>query len=178
MSARAISYQGLQSAAELIDAAFVAIGYRTEKQSFEARGKRFHNIIAERPGSERGEQILVVGDHYDTHKNSPGANDNASAIAALIEMAGAAYGGNPRRTLRFVAFPNEETPFTRTRDMGSLAHARLCRDRQEKIIGMLCLEMLGCFSQELGSQWLSFWGISAAPTRRLSRACRQQTLEI
>jgi len=61
----------------------------------------------------------VIGAHYDTHKDSPGANDNGSAIAALLELAARASDQHPQRTLRFVAFTNEETPFTRTREMGS-----------------------------------------------------------
>jgi hypothetical protein len=65
----------------------------------------------------------------------------------------------PVRTLRFVAFTNEERPFTRTKHMGSRVHARNCRQRGDKIIAMLCLEMLGCYSEQLGSQRLSFRGL-------------------
>jgi Zn-dependent M28 family amino/carboxypeptidase len=100
----------------------------------------------------------VVGAHYDSHRNSPGADDNASAVAALLELARAAIGWQPQRTLRLVAFTNEENPFTRTEYMGSQVYARACRENGDHIVGMLCLEMLGCYSESVGSQWLSFGG--------------------
>ncbi len=101
----------------------------------------------------------IVGAHYDTHKDSPGANDNGSAIAALLQLARHFARHQTSRTLRLVAFTNEEKPFTRRKDMGSRVYARHCREKGENIIGMICLEIIGCFSQDIGSQWLSFRGL-------------------
>jgi len=70
-----------------------------------------------------------------------------------------AGGSQPQRTLRFVASTNEETPFTRTEHMGSRIYARACRENGDQIVGMLCLEMLGSYSEQVGSQWLSFGGL-------------------
>ena len=64
-----------------------------------------------------------------------------------------------RRTIRFVFFTNEESPFTRRNDMGSRVYARECRARSDNIVGMICLETIGCCSAEVGSQWLSFGGL-------------------
>jgi Zn-dependent M28 family amino/carboxypeptidase len=129
------------------------------RQTYEARQKPFHNIIAERRGTEHPAEIIVVGAHYDSHKDSPGANDNGSAVAALFELARLALQRDQHRTVRFVAFTNEESPFTRTAHMGSHVYAKSCRENSENIIGMLCLETLGCYSEEVGSQWLSLGGL-------------------
>jgi Zn-dependent M28 family amino/carboxypeptidase len=152
-------YGALRTAADHIEALFAEIGYTPVRQTYEARGKTFDNVIAELLGGEARAEVIVVGAHYDTHRESPGADDNGSAIAALLELARAAIGWKPQRTLRFVAFTNEETPFTRTEHMGSQVYSLACRERGDQIVGMLCLEMLGCYSEEIGSQWLSLGGL-------------------
>ena len=151
-------YPALCRAAHHIERAFCEAGYVPTRQTFEAMGKGCANIIAEKPGLESSREVFVVGAHYDTHKESPGANDNGSGIAALLELARAAAGWRSRRTIRFVAFTNEESPFTRTRHMGSCVYAEACRKRGDEITGMLCLETLGCYSEER-AQRLSFGGL-------------------
>jgi Zn-dependent M28 family amino/carboxypeptidase len=96
------------------------------------------------------EATLVVGAHYDTVPGSPGADDNASAVAALIELA--AILGKERLPIRFVAFANEELPYFMGPDMGSWVSAKRSRDRGEKLSAMLSLEMLGYYSDRPGSQ--------------------------
>jgi hypothetical protein len=155
----AAHYAALGAAADYIDTSFAEMGYHPVRQSYEARQKRFYNIIAEQRGTKRPAEIIVVGAHYDTHKDSPGANDHGSGIAALLELARLTLPRVPHRTIRFVAFTNEESPFTRTAFMGSQVYAKSCRERSENVIGMLCLETLGCFSEQVGSQWLSFHGL-------------------
>jgi Zn-dependent M28 family amino/carboxypeptidase len=93
---------------------------------------------------------VVVGAHYDTVPGSPGADDNASAVAALIELAGMLR-GEPL-PIRFVAFANEEEPHFMGPDMGSWVSAKRSRDRGENISAMLSLEMLGYYRDEPGSQ--------------------------
>ena len=96
------------------------------------------------------EAKVVVGAHYDTVPGSPGADDNASAVAALIELAGML--GREGLPIRFVAFANEELPYFMGPDMGSWVSAKRSRDRGEKLSAMLSLEMLGYYSDERGSQ--------------------------
>jgi hypothetical protein len=128
-------YEALQAAAAFIETALSEAGHAPALQRYEARGKSFVNIVAEIAGSDRQGEIVVVGAHYDTHKNSPGADDNGSAVAALLELARYFAPRQTSRTLRFVAFANEETPFTRRKDMGSRVYARHCRQRGETIAG-------------------------------------------
>jgi Zn-dependent M28 family amino/carboxypeptidase len=110
-------------------------------------------------GQARPQEVLIVGAHYDTERGSPGANDNASGVAALMALA-REFANKPfARTLRLVAFTNEERPFLQTEKMGSRVYARRCRERHEMIVGMLSLETIGCCSDEKGSQWLSFFGL-------------------
>ncbi|HEY5900388.1 MAG TPA: M28 family peptidase [Burkholderiales bacterium] len=95
---------------------------------------------------ETGAGAVVVGAHYDTVPGSPGADDNASGVAALIELARM---GLPAR---FIAFANEELPYFRTGEMGSQVWARAARERGDEVRAMLSLEMLGCYSDAPGSQ--------------------------
>ena len=82
----------------------------------------------------------------------PGANDNGSGPAALLELARAFAGARPARTLRFVAFVNEEPPHFQTDAMGSLVYARGCRERGERVVAMLSLETIGYYTDAPGSQ--------------------------
>ena len=77
----------LERAAREIEGWFTSAGCATARQAYEARGASFANIVADVPGWSRHKDVLVIGAHYDTHKNSPGANDNGSGIAALVELA-------------------------------------------------------------------------------------------
>ena len=112
----------------------------------------FHNLIAELPGTSKSEEVLVVGAHYDTAGSTPGADDNASGVAVLLAVAHAMTGTENERTVRFVAFTNEEPPFFHTEQMGSRVYARSCVVRGDNIVGMLCLESLGYFDDKEESQ--------------------------
>jgi hypothetical protein len=152
-------FGALEAAARFIEHSLVEAGHSTVLQPYRARNRAFVNIVAEVSGGARQDEIVIVGAHYDTHKNSPGANDNGSAVAALLELARSFAPVNAARTLRLVAFTNEEKPFTRQQDMASRVYARHCRAKGENIVAMVCLETIGCFSQQVGSQWLSFRGL-------------------
>src|SRR4051794_1267268 len=152
-------YEALRAAAAYVEVSLAEAGLAPAPQPYETRGKAFVNIAAEVAGTDRRDEIVVVGAHYDSHKGSPGADYNASAVAALLELARHfAHRPPPSRTLRFVAFANEEAPFTRRADMGSRVYAGECRRRGEAVAGMVCLESLGYYSDEVGSQCLSFRG--------------------
>ena len=137
------------SAADYIAAQFASYGYKVEEQRFTVDGHPCRNIIAAHPGSD---EIIVVGAHYDTVGASPGANDNASGVAALLELARRWRTVRCERTVRFVAFANEEPPHFQTDDMGSRVYARSCRERGDPIVAMLSLETIGYYSDTPGSQ--------------------------
>jgi hypothetical protein len=143
---------GLRAAEEFLHAALVAAGYEPERQAWETRGVTVANLVATVPGGAKRDEIVVVGGHYDTVPDCPGANDNGSGTAATLALARRLAGARPARTLRFCFFVNEEPPWFQTDDMGSLRYARRCRDRGERIVGMLSLETMGYYSDAAGSQ--------------------------
>ncbi|HLS87388.1 MAG TPA: M28 family peptidase [Burkholderiales bacterium] len=104
------------------------------------------------PGGARQAEIIVVGAHYDTVEGSPGADDNASGIAGLIEIARLLRPRQRRRTVKLVAFANEEAPFFLTDEMGSTVYAQAARRRGDDVRLMLSLEMLGFYVEARGSQ--------------------------
>jgi Zn-dependent M28 family amino/carboxypeptidase len=114
------------------------------------------NLEIELPGTVYPDEIVIIGAHYDSIIGSPGANDNSSGVAALLEIAYALHYENPARTLRFVAFVNEEPPFYRSGEMGSMVYARECKLRKENIVAMLCLETLGYYCDRPNSQHYPF----------------------
>ena len=142
----------LQAAARYIHAEFSSLGYRVVPQAYQARGVRCENLEVVAPGTTRADEILVVGAHYDTVAGSPGADDNASGVAGLIEIARILKPLPLERTVRLVAFVNEEPPFFYFGDMGSKVYAEAARARGDRIHLMLSLEMLGCYSDEPRSQ--------------------------
>jgi hypothetical protein len=135
-----------------LETTLAGMGYEVEQQVYEAHGVDCANLIVERLGAARPDEIIVVGAHYDSCWISPGADDNASAVAGVLALARRFADLDPQRTVRFVCFVNEEPPFFQHEGMGSLAYARRCRQRGENIAAMVCLEMIGCYSDEPGSQ--------------------------
>ncbi|MEO5895983.1 MAG: M28 family peptidase [Vicinamibacterales bacterium] len=144
-------YASLRQAADYISSTFAALGLRPEHQTFEVARLPVDNISAEVAGG-RSDEILVLGAHYDTVNNCPGANDNGTGVAAMLELARRFAGSPQARTVRFVAFANEEPPFFQTSQMGSVVYAQAARTRGDRIIGMLSLETMGYYSDEPGSQ--------------------------
>lgn len=128
------------------------IGYPVERHVHGADGVEVRNLIAELPGKSRRDEIIIVGAHYDTIPNCPGANDNGTGIAALMSLAQAMAGDQQERTIRFVAFVNEEPPYFQTDRMGSRVYAARSRSRRENIVAMMALETIGYFSKEENSQ--------------------------
>jgi Zn-dependent M28 family amino/carboxypeptidase len=136
----------LETPARYIAAAFSAHGLDSALQGFPSAGRTVHNVEVTPPG----QALIVVGAHYDTVPGSPGADDNASGVAALIELAGLL--GREGLPIRFVAFANEELPYFMGPEMGSWVSAQRSRSRGENLRAMLSLEMLGCYRDEPGSQ--------------------------
>ncbi len=145
-------YQKLEEAAEYILKQFESFGYAPETQDYRLDGKDLRNLIATKKGTKEPDEIIVVGAHYDTVYGSPGADDNASAVAGLLELARLTSKLNMKKTIKFVAFPNEEPPFFFSEDMGSRRYAKEARRRGDRIVGMICLESIGYYSEEKDSQ--------------------------
>jgi hypothetical protein len=146
------SPQQLNMAADYIASVLAGAGYDVQRQEYRASGTPCRNLEAEITGTVRPNEIVIIGAHYDTVPGSPGANDNASAVAALLSLARRFADHDPERSLRFVAFVNEEAPFAHTEAMGSWVYARRCREQQENVVAMLCLETIGYYTDAPGSQ--------------------------
>jgi Zn-dependent M28 family amino/carboxypeptidase len=142
----------LHEAERYIGEALRAAGYEVTRQNYEAQGVDCANLEVEIGGGATASEIVLAGAHYDTVPGSPGADDNASGTAAVIELARLLRQCRPARTIRLVAFVNEEPPFFFWGEMGSKVYARAARARGDDIRVMLSLEMLGCYSDDKGSQ--------------------------
>jgi len=149
-------YESLQRTAAYIDEEFSRAGYDPRHQVFEVEGRRVANIQAERRGSRRPDRVLVIGAHYDSVADSPGANDNASGVAVMLELARLNATSAPPLTVRFVAFVNEEPPYFMTAAMGSWRYAADAAARGDNIVAMISLETIGYYSDEVGSQRYPF----------------------
>jgi hypothetical protein len=148
--------EALEAAARYIERRLEALGYAVERQEFEAHGHKVRNIHVAIGEAGGGRSTFVVGAHYDSDGIAPGANDNGSGVAALLELAGLLKGYQPRRhLLRLVFFVNEEMPHFGTETMGSRQFARMITAR-EAVRGMISLETIGAFSDEPGSQAFPF----------------------
>jgi hypothetical protein len=137
-------------AADFIEQSLGDAGYTTARQTFTTEGVVCANIEAERRGSS--DEIVIVGAHYDSVDGSPGVDDNASGVAGLLALARVFAHTQGRRTIRFVAFANEEPPYFMTDQMGSWIYAKRCHDHREKIVAVINLESLAYFRDEPGSQ--------------------------
>jgi hypothetical protein len=144
--------EGLHAAADRIEGAFAAAGLSSRRQTFVVDGVDCDNVEAEIGGREPGRDVVIVGAHYDSVAFTTGADDNASGTSAMLALARAFAGEKPRATLRFVAFANEEPPYFQTAEMGSLAYARRCKERGERVVAMLSLETIGFYADTAGTQ--------------------------
>ncbi len=145
-------HEKLDRVAEYISGHFKEYGYYISEQPFSYRGKTYRNIIASSHGSNSDKEIIVVGAHYDTVVGSPGADDNASAVAGLLELARLMSITRAVPDVHFAAFALEEPPVFRTENMGSYHYARALKKSGRKVLGMICLEMIGYFVDRPHSQ--------------------------
>ena len=134
-----------------------AMGYSVAAETYDALGDEATNLMVETPGknslnSKSSREIILLGAHYDTIAPTPGADDNASAVAVLLEVSRLLRDHLGKRTARYVAFACEEMPYFHTFSMGSQTNATRARERGDRIKAMLCLEMVGYFRDEPGSQ--------------------------
>lgn len=142
----------LAAAAAYIRDAWTAQGFDVRAQTYAVGDVECANLEVSVAGGAEPEEIVLLGAHYDSVLGSPGANDNASGVAAVLEIGRLLKDAHPARTLRLVAFVNEEPPFFYWGEMGSRVYARAARRRGDRIRMMMSLEMLGCYSERPGSQ--------------------------
>ena len=142
--------ENLNSCADYIREQFARTRGVVSNQIYTIGRARAENVIVTFPGKDATR--IVVGAHYDSCDSTPGADDNASGVAGLIELARLLSGTTLRHTVELVAFSTEEPPFFGSRDMGSARHAELLREQGVDVRAMLALEMIGYFSDDRGSQ--------------------------
>jgi Zn-dependent M28 family amino/carboxypeptidase len=142
--------QNLNNTADYIASQFDGAGGQLSEQAFVVNGNQYRNVIAAF-GPESSDRI-VVGAHYDSYGNSPGADDNASGIAGLIELAYLLGRTELAQRVELVAYTLEEPPFFRSDNMGSARHAAMLRKGRVDVEAMICLEMIGYYSDEKNSQ--------------------------
>jgi len=145
----------LGRAGEFINMTLGNMGYKVEQQRFPesfATAKQFLNYWIDIPG--KSAKTLVIGAHYDAVDSTPGADDNASAVAGLLEIARLLKTRTAALSLKLVFFANEEAPSFGTEHMGSYAFAQSLRRQQKNLEGMISLEMIGYFTDARNSQTL------------------------
>ena len=143
--------QMLKAAEEYVWENFTQMCYAPRRQTFLYQRLEVSNIIA---GEQAANGYYILGAHFDTVAGTPGADDNASAVAVLLEVARLARKFTLPRAWTFIGFTTEEPPAFFTPYMGSRVYAKTARKQKDHILGMLCLEMVGYYRQEPGSQSL------------------------
>ena len=142
----------LQAAADYFQSQLKLAGYAVTEQTYLVQGHQIRNLEVRLPGTDSVGKTVVVGAHYDSVAGAPGADDNASGVAGVLELARLLQGSTHRKTIRLVLFANEEPPFFQTESMGSLVYARQLRTEHVSVSAMISLEMLGFYSDIPGSQ--------------------------
>jgi len=142
----------LQAAIDYFQSQFKQAGCSVTEQTYLVQGHQIRNLEVKLPGTDAEGKTVVVGAHYDSVAGSPGADDNASGTAAVLELARLLQGTAHRKTIRLALFVNEEPPFFQTESMGSLVYARHLRRDNIPVSAMISLEMLGFYSDAPGSQ--------------------------
>lgn len=147
-----LHHDSLQKVCEYIEKELELAGAKPQRQSWKADGRTYDNVLTSY-NTEKA-QRLVVGAHYDVCGAQPGADDNASAVAGLLETVRMIFQNKPSLDYRidFVAYCLEEPPFFGTPSMGSYVHAKSLHDSKTKVLGMISYEMIGYFSDAPNSQ--------------------------
>jgi hypothetical protein len=146
--------EGLDKSLAYIQRVLTETGLKPIEQPFSVRGTSVSNVYVQIPGAAQPDEIVVVGAHYDSvdDDDCPAANDNASGVAAVLELAKVFAKTSPRRTIRFYFFVNEEPPYFHSDEMGSYFAAEQSRKAKEKVVAMLSIETIGYYTNEPNSQ--------------------------
>jgi hypothetical protein len=141
--------QNLNGAADYIRREFEKAGGAVSEQTFNVDGATYRNVIL---NLGKGDEKIIVGAHYDAAFDTPGADDNASGVAGLIELATLLGNEDLPAAVELVAYSLEEPPFFGTSNMGSYHHAKALVEQNVSVKMMICLEMIGYYSNEPNTQ--------------------------
>lgn len=180
---RSLSPAALSDAESFVADTLAGLGLEVERQPFEFRGREYRNVVGRKPGLDANRARVLVGAHFDTVPGSPGADDNASAVAVLLEIARLLTDEELTAAVEFVGF-NLEEPQGNTYRVGSRRFAAAARRSGVRYAGCLVLEMVGYTDRSPGSQrvpGLLFWKrvpdtgtfLAATGDRRSARLLRQ-----
>lgn len=147
-----LEVDALNKAGDYIRSELINYGYTVLEQTYEVKGHIYKNIYTEIRGEKSPGKVLIVGAHYDTVTGTPGADDNASGVAGLLELARLLSNRTFDKTIQLIAFTLEEPPFFRSRFMGSHVYAQSLNQKGIDVEGVICLEMIGYFTDEPESQ--------------------------
>lgn len=142
----------LQTTKDYIRGNLQQAGYVVSERSYPVSGQQVSNLEVRLTGNDNAGEEVVIGAHYDSVRGAPGANDNASGVAAVLELARQFQGRKLRRSVRFVFFVDEEPPFFQTHNMGSLVYAEQLRHDHVPVSAMISLETIGYYSKGKSSQ--------------------------
>jgi Zn-dependent M28 family amino/carboxypeptidase len=151
--------EALARSARYIETILSGLGYDVSRQEFETGGVKVRNLeVAIRGEVVGASRLYVVGAHYDSRAGAVGANDNGSGVAAVLELARLLKAFRPANDveLRLVLYVNEEEPYARTEQMGSVVHAGSLAKAGRQVTAMLSLETIGYYSDQAGSQRYPF----------------------
>jgi hypothetical protein len=141
------NYDNLIRAQAYIQRQWGTAGLNVQRQDFTVGERLVANVFVEFPGKVYRDRIIVVGAHYDSDgEECPGANDNGTGVAALMELALRFVEVDPAYTVRFIAFVNEELPYFGTSSHGAVVAAKTSRQKNESLVGMLSLETIGYYT--------------------------------
>jgi hypothetical protein len=140
---------GLSAARDYIKLRIAESGMTAVEQRYKVPGREAVNLEVILPGTKLQKPCLIVGAHYDSAGDTPGADDNASAVAALLQIIRELASRRHRRSIRCVFYDCEEPPHFATQQMGSFQHAKLLKESGVKVHGMICLESIGYFPKRV-----------------------------
>jgi len=164
----------LEKAAAFIRENLQLTDYAVNEVHYPVAGQQVSNVEAILAGTDIPQETVVVGAHYDSVAGTVGADDNASGVAAVLELARLLKATKPRRTVRFLLFVNEEPPYFQSEAMGSVVYAHQLRSQGIHVSAMISLETIGFYSDQRGSQKLSASVGTLLPgSRQLRRVCRK-----
>lgn len=145
--------ESLSKAADYIESGFCETGLNVSRQKWKAKDKQYENIIARYQPEKKNR--FIIGAHYDVYKEQPGADDNASSVAGLLEISRMLM--QSKLTLDygidFVSFCLEEPPFFKKKEMGSFIHAQSLNTSEKNYLGMIALEMIGYYRDKKSSEY-------------------------
>jgi Peptidase family M28 len=148
---------GLVRAAKYIRSVFEEAGLPVRQQDYQYYDQRVTNVLATHSTATGASAYYVIGAHYDTVPGTPGADDNASAVAVMLELARRLSRERLKAPVLFAAFTLEEPPAYLTGHQGSRIFVRSCRTSGDRVLGAIILEMVGFTAARQHYPYLARW---------------------